>query len=61
MSPVWQWLQRIGVLENISPERQMEDDEGCDKWKEAVCFMNRDLWILRHLQLKCLLNLFFLL
>ena len=42
MSPVWQRLQRIGVLENISPERLMDDDEGCDEWKEAVRLI---IWI----------------
>ena len=45
MSPVWQRLQRIGVLENICPEQLIMDgdDEVWDDWKEAVSFVTHDL------------------
>ena len=47
MSPVWQRLQRVGVLENICPEQLMEEDEGCDVWKEAVSFVTHDFGHMR--------------
>ena len=53
MSPVWQRLQRIGVLENICPEQLMKD-EGCDVWKEAVSFVTHDFGHLRG-HLMCVL------
>ena len=49
MSPVWQRLQRIGVLENVCPEQLMKDgdDEVLDEWKEAVSFVMHDFEHLR--------------
>ena len=43
LSPVWERLQKIGVLENICPEQLMYEDEGCDEWKEAVSFVTLDI------------------